>query len=98
MSRTLFLGVDGGGTRPGVVLVDVGGNLAGEQEGPTSDQLPVGSDGVREVLAEGLAALFNQARIDGGAIAQAFFGLPCHGEDSAAQVLLDAPPEPLLGH
>jgi N-acetylglucosamine kinase-like BadF-type ATPase len=50
------------------------------------------------VLADGLAALFGQAGIDGGAIAHAFFGLPAHGEDSAAQVLLDALPEPLLGH
>src|SRR5262245_9158109 len=98
MSRTLFLGVDGGGTRTRFVLVDRDGNLAASQEGPTSDHLQVGIDGVRAVLAEGLAALFNQARIDGGAIAQAFFGLPCHGEDSAAQVLLDALPEPLLGH
>ena len=31
-------------------------------------------------------------------IAHAFFGIPAHGEDSEAQVLLDAMPEPLLGH
>ena len=98
MSQTLFLGVDGGGTKTQFVLVDRDGNLAAAHEGPTSDHLQIGIDGVRGVLADGLAALFAQAEIDGSAIAHAFFGLPCHGEDSAAQVLLDAMPEPLLGH
>jgi N-acetylglucosamine kinase-like BadF-type ATPase len=98
MSRTLFLGVDGGGTKTHFALVDGDGNLAASYEGPTSDHLQIGMDGLRDVLTDGLAALFGQAGIDGSAIAHAFFGLPAHGEDSAAQVLLDALPEPLLGH
>ena len=61
--------------------------------------LEIGIDGVREVLADGLAALFAPGRASTAApIAHAFFGLPAHGEDSAAQALLDAMPEPLLGH
>jgi N-acetylglucosamine kinase-like BadF-type ATPase len=96
--RTLFLGVDGGGTKTYFVLVDSDGNLAAAHEGPTSYHLQIGMDGVRGVLADGLAALFGQARIDGRAVGHAFFGLPGHGEDSAAQVLLDAMPEALLGH
>lgn len=98
MSRTLFLGVDGGGTKTRFVLIDGDGNLAATHAGPGSYHLEIGIDGVRKVLADGLAALYAQARIDGSAIARAFFGLPAHGEDSAAQVLLDALPEPLLGH
>jgi N-acetylglucosamine kinase-like BadF-type ATPase len=98
MGRTLFLGVDGGGTKTHFVLVELYGNLAASYEGPTSYHLQIGIDGLRDVLSDGLAALFGQAGIDGSAIAHAFFGLPAHGEDSVARVLLDALPEPLLGH
>jgi N-acetylglucosamine kinase-like BadF-type ATPase len=98
MSLPLFLGVDGGGTKTRFVLVDRDGNLLASQQGPGSYHLEIGMDGLRVVLADGLAALFGQAGIDGGAIAYAFFGIPAHGEDSVAQPLLDAMPEPLLGH
>jgi N-acetylglucosamine kinase-like BadF-type ATPase len=98
MNGSFFLGVDGGGTKTCFVLVDRGGKVAAAHEGPTSDHLQVGIDGVREVLAAGLAELFREAGIGSSAVAYAFFGLPAHGEDSAAQVLLDGLPEPLLGH
>jgi N-acetylglucosamine kinase-like BadF-type ATPase len=98
MSDNFFLGVDGGGTKTRFILVDGDGKLAAAYEGPTSDHLQVGIDGVRDVLAGGVAALFREAGMDGSSIAYAFFGLPAHGEDSAAQVLLDGLPEPLLGH
>jgi N-acetylglucosamine kinase-like BadF-type ATPase len=98
MNPPLFLGVDGGGTKTHFVLVDGAGKLAASHEGPASYYPEIGVDGVRGVLADGLAALLAEAGIDGSAITYAFFGLPAHGEDSAAQVLLDALPEPLLGH
>jgi len=98
MSRTLFLGVDGGGTKTHFVLVDGEGNLIASHQGPASYHLEIGIDGLRDVLSAGLAALLGQAGVDGSAIAHAFFGLPAHGEDSVAQVKLDAMPEPLLGH
>jgi N-acetylglucosamine kinase-like BadF-type ATPase len=98
MSLPLFLGVDGGGTKTRFVLVDRDGNLLASQQGPGSYHLEIGMDGLRAVLADGLAALFGQAGIDGGAIAHAFFGIPAYGEDSVALPLLDAMPEPLLGH
>ena len=69
MSRALFLGVDGGGTKTHFVLVDRDGNLAAWCEGPTSYHLEVGMDGVRDVLTDGVAALLRQAGIDGSAIA-----------------------------
>ena len=98
MSRTFFLGVDGGGTKTQYVLIDRDGNLAAAHEGPASYHLEIGIDGLRRVLADGLMALFGKAAIDGNAVSHAFFGLPAYGEDSAAQLLLDALPEPLLGH
>jgi N-acetylglucosamine kinase-like BadF-type ATPase len=98
MNRTFFLGVDGGGTKTDFALVDRDGNLVANHEGAASYHLEIGIDGLRRVLADGLGALFRPTGIDGGAIAHAFFGLPAYGEDSAAEVLLDALPEPLLGH
>ena len=98
MSLPLFLGVDGGGTKTRFVLVDRDGNLLASQPGPGSYHLEIGMDGLRAVLADVLAALFGRAGIDGRAIAYAFFGIPAHGEDSVAQPLLDAMPEPLLGN
>ncbi len=98
VSAPLFLGVDGGGTKTQFVLIDGDGRLLGSHAGPSSYHLEVGLDGVRRVLADGLAVLFGQAGIDGSAITHAFFGIPAHGEDSAAQVQLDAMPELLLGH
>ena len=98
MSGMLFLGVDGGGTKTDYVLVDGDGNLVANHEGAASYHPEIGIDGLRRVLADGLAALLSQAGVDSGAIAHGFFGLPAHGEDSAAQVLLDALPEALLRH
>ena len=98
MSRTLFLGVDGGGTKTHFVLADRDGNVVASCDGPASYHLEIGIEGLHDVLADGIAALFRQAGVDGSKIAYAFFGLPAHGEDSEAQVLLDAMPEPLLGH
>ncbi|HEY7246387.1 MAG TPA: BadF/BadG/BcrA/BcrD ATPase family protein [Xanthobacteraceae bacterium] len=98
MSGNLFLGVDGGGTRTRFVLIGRTGELVAACEGPTSDHLQVGIDGVREVLTDGLAALLREAQASGSEIAYAFFGLPTYGEDRVAQVLLDGLPERLLGH
>ncbi len=97
MSRSLFLGVDGGGTKTDFVLVDGVGNLAAHQ-GPGAYHLEIGIAGLRDMLREGLATLFRQAGVDGSAVTYAFFGIPAHGEDSATEVLLDAMPEALIGH
>jgi N-acetylglucosamine kinase-like BadF-type ATPase len=95
---SLFLGVDGGGTKTRFVLVDGEGSLVASCEGPTSYHIEIGMEGLRNVLANGLGALFAQAGIGGSAVAYAFFGLPAYGEDSTAQRVLDEMPRPLLGH
>jgi N-acetylglucosamine kinase-like BadF-type ATPase len=98
VTPSLFLGVDGGGTRTRFVLVGDNGELVAATEGATSDHLQVGIEGVRDVLTCGLAALWREAGVSGSALAYGFFGLPAYGEDSAAQLLLDGLPQPLLGH
>jgi N-acetylglucosamine kinase-like BadF-type ATPase len=94
----LFLGVDGGGTKTRFVLVDDRGILVASREGPSSYHIEIGMEELRDVLANGVRALFRQAGIEGSTIAYAFFGLPAYGEDSTAQGALDAMPQPLLGH
>jgi N-acetylglucosamine kinase-like BadF-type ATPase len=95
---SLFLGVDGGGTKTQFVLVDGEGTLLAASEGASSYHLEVGMEGLRNVLANGLAVLFARAGIEKSAIDYAFFGLPAYGEDSTAQGVLDAMPQLLLGH
>ena len=98
MSQSLFLGVDGGGTKTDFVLVDGDGNLIAAHQGPGAYHLEIGLDAVRGVLQAGIEALLGQAHVTGDAVAFAFFGLPAYGEDRAAEATLDAMPAPLLGH
>lgn len=94
----VFLGVDGGGTKTQFVLVDSDGNVLGTVTGEGSYHLEIGMAGLRRVFATGVADVLAQAEVDAGRLAHAFFGIPAYGEDSEAQVELDAMPEALLGH
>jgi N-acetylglucosamine kinase-like BadF-type ATPase len=98
VDHNLFLGVDGGGTKTTFVLISGDGNLVASHEASSSYHLEIGLDGLRRLLADGLAVLLQRAKASGGAVAHAFFGLPSYGEDSAMQPLLDNLPESLLGH
>ncbi len=98
LTGRFFLGVDGGGTKTHFVLVDAQGDVAGSCEGPSAYHLQIGIEGLRDLLAQGVAAVCGQATIAPTDVAYAFFGLPAYGEDSAAQRNLDALPAPLLRH
>jgi N-acetylglucosamine kinase-like BadF-type ATPase len=98
MAPAVFLGVDGGGTKTEFVLVDNEGNQVGSVTGEGSYHLEIGMAGLRNVLAKGIADVVARAAINKGQIVHAFFGIPAYGEDSEAQVLLDAMPAALLGH
>lgn len=98
LSRGLYLGVDGGGTKTMFVLIDPDGHVVAEHQGGTSYYLQIGFDGLHHVLSQGVQAVLATARASAGDIIHAFFGLPAHGEDSEAQGLLDIMPEAVLGH
>jgi N-acetylglucosamine kinase-like BadF-type ATPase len=98
VSEKLFLGVDGGGTKTHFVLINHEGTAVALSEGPSSYHLQIGIDGLRDVLAKGIAAACGRAGIGASEVAYAFFGIPAHGEDSVLQPQLDALPGPLLGH
>jgi N-acetylglucosamine kinase-like BadF-type ATPase len=98
MSAVYFLGVDGGGTKTRFALMDAARKLVGEAELGTSYHPEVGLEGVREVLANGVASVLADAGIDETQVAYAFFGLPAYGEDSKATPALNSFPAAILRH
>ncbi|MFB8418694.1 N-acetylglucosamine kinase [Streptomyces albidoflavus] len=99
---SLFLGVDGGGTKTAFCLVDATGTVRARATGPgvspSDEPGEDGSYGTYPVLAEGVARVCADAGADVGNLAHAFFGLPAHGESPALTAALDALPGRLLGH
>ena len=97
MTAGYFLGVDGGGTKTRFALMADSKLVADAQFGTTYHP-DVGIDGVREVLARGVAEVLAQAGIQSSQVLHAFFGLPAYGEDSKVTPQLEALPRPMLGH
>jgi N-acetylglucosamine kinase-like BadF-type ATPase len=95
---TLFLGVDGGGSKTAFVLLNDAGQILAEAQGPSTYYFTEGIDLVRSVLTEGIGRICDQAGIKPGDIRQGFFGLPSYGEVSTDIEKLDAVPGEILGH
>lgn len=86
-----FLGVDGGGTKTKFTLCDENGRILAETTEPTCHYLQVGTEGVTQVLAGGLAAVCGAAGIGTADIRYAFVGCPGFGDtESATPALLAA--------
>jgi N-acetylglucosamine kinase-like BadF-type ATPase len=98
MNGPVYLGVDGGGTRTRFALVDADGHLLAEAQRGTTYHPHVGLDGVRAILAEGVAEVLAATGHTSADIAHAFFGLPAYGEDSHATAELQQFPAAILGH
>jgi N-acetylglucosamine kinase-like BadF-type ATPase len=98
MTGSLFLGVDGGGTKTDFVLIDREGRVAAQHRETGAYHLQIGMDGLREIMGRGLKAIIAKHSISAEAIEHAFFGLPAYGEDNSVQPLLDAMPAEFLGH
>ncbi|KQW48245.1 MULTISPECIES: N-acetylglucosamine kinase [unclassified Roseateles] len=87
---SLFLGIDGGGTKTAFVIVDGDGRLLARHESTTSYYLQIGFDALRALLRDGVQTTLKQAGATASDIAHAFAGLPAHGEDSALITSFDA--------
>ena len=93
-----FLGVDGGGTTTRFLLIDETGNvLASHLEGPAY-YLEIGLDGLRDMLARGIAHTLRQGQLRAEDLSYAFLGLPAYGEDGKLLPALDAAPLEALPH
>jgi N-acetylglucosamine kinase-like BadF-type ATPase len=95
---TVFLGVDGGGTKTAICLVTEKGHVASQVLAPSTDYFTEGVDLVARVLCDGVAVACAQADITPDHIHHAFFGLATYGEVSRDIAVLDAAPRQALGH
>lgn len=98
MQTTIYLGVDGGGTKTAFTLIDQNATVISTYEHTTSYHLQIGLDGLRTLCMDGVRILLAQAQLSTSDISYAFFGLPAYGEDSRITWQLDAIPEQALGH
>ncbi|MFG6413129.1 N-acetylglucosamine kinase [Roseateles sp. DC23W] len=87
---SMFLGIDGGGTKTAFVLIDAGGRVAARHEATTSYYLEIGFDALRTLLRGGVQTTLQQAGVRAADLAHTFAGLPAHGEDSALLSRFDA--------
>ncbi|MGO4445453.1 N-acetylglucosamine kinase [Mycobacterium sp. 2YAF39] len=93
-----YLGVDGGGSKTALALIDDAGHVVARATAPTSYYFNDGFDIVEKSLAQGVTDICTQAGITPADIDAAFFGLPGYGEASGDIEQLDAVPSGVLGH
>ena len=99
--ESVFLGVDGGGTKTALCLVRADGVVLAQHQERSVYYLtgaPSGTGLVAEVLTPAVAALGADAGVSPDQISYAFFGLPGYGECSGDVTALDEAPRAALGH
>ncbi len=98
---SLYLGVDGGGTKTALALVDDDGVVRAQLRAPTCYYLEAGNtEGpamVTRVLGDAVAEICRQAGVEPDEIDFSFIGLPGYGEVSADLAALDSLPAAVLG-
>lgn len=94
----MFLGVDGGGTKTALCLLDRDGTVAAQARTGGIYYLSEGIELVDRILRDGVTTICTQAGISTEDIDYAFFGLPSYGEVSGDISALDAAPRAVLGH
>jgi N-acetylglucosamine kinase-like BadF-type ATPase len=93
-----YLGVDGGGSKTALALIDDTGRVIARATAPTSYYFNDGFDIVEQTLTQGVTEICTQAGIATSDIDAAFFGLPGYGEASGDIEALNAVPAGVLGH
>jgi N-acetylglucosamine kinase-like BadF-type ATPase len=92
----LFLGVDGGGTKTALVLIDSDGEIRATHVAPGSYYLSIGLDALGALLGEAVRTVLAKAAAPRDALDFAFFGLPAYGEDNALLGTLSQLPQQFL--
>jgi N-acetylglucosamine kinase-like BadF-type ATPase len=95
---TLYLGIDGGGTKTEFVCIDADHNLVARAVTGTSYHLQVGFDEAMARITQGIADVCGQLSVTPAALDHVFLGLPAFGEDSVIDARLDAACGQVLGH
>lgn len=94
----MFLGVDGGGTKTALCMLDADGSVVAAVRTGTTYYLPGPVEQVERVLREGVTEICTRAGVSAADLSHAFFGLPSYGEVSGDVAALDALPQAILGH
>jgi len=79
----LYLGVDGGGTKTALVLLDAEGTIRATHLAAGSYYLTIGVEALGTLLVEAVTAILAKAAVSSDEVDFAFFGLPAYGEDTA---------------
>lgn len=97
---SVYLGVDGGGTKTALCLVTGAGEVLARHEAPGCYYLgsPAGVGLVAAVLDDAVPAVCARAGVDPSEVGYGFFGLPVYGEVPGDVSALDAAPRNALGH
>jgi N-acetylglucosamine kinase-like BadF-type ATPase len=82
-AAAVYLGVDGGGTKTALVLIDSDGAIRATHLAPGAYYLTIGLDALGTLLADAVGSVLAKAALRVEDVAFAFFGLPAYGEDSA---------------
>lgn len=97
-AASVFLGVDGGGSKTELVCIDSAGTVLSRAMVGATYHPPIGIDGVCARLREGVGTVLAPLGLGPEAIGFAFFGLPAFGEDTVADPLLVAACRTVMGH
>ena len=87
---TVFLGVDGGGTKTDFLLIDASGSVLATRREGSAYYLEIGIEGLKTLLASGIRAMLTSVGLTAADITYGFLGLPAHGENTALQAHLDS--------
>ncbi len=92
----MYLGIDGGGTKTALVVIDREGAIRATHLAPGSYYLTIGLDALGTLLADGVNAVLAKAGLRSEDLDFTFVGLPAYGEDTALIGALSRLPEKFL--
>ncbi len=89
----LYLGVDGGGSKTALAVIDSEGTLRATHVAPGAYWLSLGLDALSNLLVTAVNAILKKTQLASGDVDFAFFGLSGHGEHSTLLDALNRVPE-----
>jgi N-acetylglucosamine kinase-like BadF-type ATPase len=95
---SIFLGVDGGGSKTAYLLLDDRGSTLAEYTGESTYYFDSRIGIVEPALAAGVETVLERAGLVADDVDRAFFGLPGYGEARKDLDFLNALPANILGH
>jgi N-acetylglucosamine kinase-like BadF-type ATPase len=92
----VFIGVDGGGSKTALILVDSAGAVRATLVAGGSYYPTLGMDALGALIATSVESLLRKAQVHARDVEHAFFGLPAYGEDRVATAQMDRLPAQCL--